>query len=122
MSDEGYQHDRFGTAIHRLLPKRGRPSASPRMDWQPCPQALRSHDRDDLVLYLGYAPEAAGEVQKMVKQERMCCAFLTFDLHAQADTICLTITAPEAARESTDVLFGQFLPGDGTPKYGSVFG
>ncbi len=83
-------------------------------------KALRSHDRDDLVLYLAYAPEAAGEVQKMVEQERMCCAFLTFDLHEQADTVCLTITAPEAARESADVLFGQFLPGDGTPKYGSV--
>jgi hypothetical protein len=69
-------------------------------------KALRSHDRDDLVLYLAYAPEAAGEVQKMVEQERMCCAFLTFDLHEQADTVCLTITAPEAARESADVLFG----------------
>ena len=53
-------------------------------------KALRSHDRDDLVLYLAYAPEAAGEVQKL--------------------------------RVPDLLLFGQFLPGDGTPRYGSVSG
>ena len=53
-------------------------------------KALRSHDRDDLVLHLAYAPEAAGEVQKL--------------------------------RVPDLLLFGQFLPGDGTPRYGSVSG
>jgi hypothetical protein len=74
-------------------------------------EALRSSARDDPVLPLLYAPEAAGEVQKMVEQERICCAFLTFDLDERADAVCVTITAPEAARDSADILFGQFLAG-----------
>jgi hypothetical protein len=59
-------------------------------------EALRSSARDDLVLRLLYASEAAGEVQKMVEQERICCAFLIFDLDERADAVCATITAPEA--------------------------
>jgi hypothetical protein len=74
-------------------------------------EALGSSARDDPVLPLLYAPEAAGEVQKMVEQERICCAFLTFDLDESADAVCVTITAPEAARDSADILFGQFLAG-----------
>jgi hypothetical protein len=72
-------------------------------------RALRSHLRDDLVLSLAYAPEAAAEVRKMVEQERICCAFLTFDLKEESDCIRVTITVPEAARASADMLFGHFL-------------
>jgi hypothetical protein len=67
--------------------------------------------RDDLVLRLIYKPEAAGEVRRMIEQERRCCAFLVFDLDQQPDALCVTVTAPEAAREAADVLFGQFLAG-----------
>jgi hypothetical protein len=76
-------------------------------------RALRTHMRNDLVLRLVHAPEAAGEVRKLVEQERMCCAFLTFDLDQRPNAVSVTITAPEAARDSVDVLFGNFLSGFG---------
>jgi hypothetical protein len=72
-------------------------------------KAMRSHARDDLVLSLAYAPEAAADVRKMVEQERICCAFLMFDLKEEADCIRVTITVPQAARDSADMLFGHFL-------------
>jgi hypothetical protein len=70
---------------------------------------LRSHERRDLTLDLVYAPEA--RVREMVRNERVCCPFLTFDLHEQPHEIRLTITAPEAARETADMLFEQFVAG-----------
>jgi len=72
--------------------------------------SLRGHERRDLVLDLRYAPEAAARVGEMVRNEQACCSFLTFDLRETSDEIRLTITAPEAARETADVLFQQFLP------------
>lgn len=72
-------------------------------------RALRSDARDDLVLRLYYVPEVYDEVQRMVELERRCCSFLTFDLDQRPDALCVTITAPEAVRDSIDMLFGQFL-------------
>jgi hypothetical protein len=72
-------------------------------------RALRNHARDDLVLGLAYAPEAAADVRKMVEEECLCCAFLMFDLKEEADCIRVTITAPQAARDSANMLFGHFL-------------
>ena len=74
-------------------------------------RALRTHARDDLVLGLDYAPEAAADVQKMVEEERICCAFLTFDLKEEADCIRVTITVPQAARDSANMLFRPLLSG-----------
>jgi hypothetical protein len=51
------------------------------------------------------------QTPRAAKQERRCCAFLVFDLDQQPDSVCVTITAPEAAREAADVLFGQFVVG-----------
>lgn len=70
---------------------------------------LREHTRDDLVLRLLYAPEAADEVRRMIEQERLCCAFLMFVFDQRPDAVRVTITAPETAREAADMLFGQFL-------------
>jgi|SRR4051794_39093219 hypothetical protein len=72
--------------------------------------ALQRHSRDDLVLRLVYSRDAAGELRRMVEQERECCAFMTFELAESADAVRVTITAPEAVRGSVDMLFGQFLP------------
>jgi hypothetical protein len=72
---------------------------------------LQKYSRDELVLRLVYAPQAAEEVRQMVEQERECCAFLAFDLTEGTDAVRVTITAPEAARGSAGLLFGQFLPG-----------
>jgi hypothetical protein len=74
--------------------------------------SLREYTRDDLLLRLFYAPEATGEVWRMVEQERLCCAFLTFDLDQRPDAVCVTITPPETAREAADMLSGQFLSGE----------
>jgi hypothetical protein len=71
--------------------------------------ALRSHERRDLVLDLRYAPEAAERVREMVRNEQACCSFLAFDLREQPDEIQLVITAPEAAREAADMLFEHFV-------------
>jgi hypothetical protein len=73
--------------------------------------ALRDHVRDDLVLRLAYAAHAAEDLQWLLAQERICCAFLTFDLDQRPDAVCVTITAPEAARESADMLFEPLFGG-----------
>ena len=72
--------------------------------------ALRSQTRRDLELELVYAADAAERVREMVRRERDCCAFLTFDLDQRSDEIRLTIKIPERARDAADMLFGQFLP------------
>lgn len=84
-----------------------------RIAWIEClaRKSLREHVRDDLVLRLIYKLEAAGEVRRMLEQERKCCAFLAFDLDQQPDAVCVTITVPEAAREAAEGLFGHFLGG-----------
>jgi len=71
--------------------------------------ALRRYERRDHVLELSYALEARERVHEMVRNEQACCAFLAFELHETGNEICLTITAPETAREAADTLFEQFV-------------
>jgi hypothetical protein len=73
--------------------------------------ALLRHERRDLTLILVYALDAADRVQELVKREQTCCAFMSFHIEETPDEIRLTITSPEEAREATDVLFEQFVPG-----------
>jgi hypothetical protein len=70
---------------------------------------MRSYDRDDLVLNLRYASEAASRVREMVRKEQACCSFLTFEMHERPDEVRLTIRAPEDARASVDALFEPFV-------------
>ena len=70
---------------------------------------MRSYDRDDLVLNLRYAPEAASCVREMVRKEQTCCGFLTFEMHEFRDEVRLTVTAPENARAVADALFEPFI-------------
>jgi hypothetical protein len=82
--------------------------------------ALRSYDRQDLVLNLRYAPRAADRVREMVRREQECCGFLTFAIREDLDEIRVTITAPEHAREAADLLFDQFVASMPTkPVFGS---
>jgi hypothetical protein len=69
---------------------------------------LRSSERRDLVVELHYALEAADRVREMVRRERACCAFLTFDLQETSEEIQLIIRAPEEARGAVDMLFAVF--------------
>jgi len=71
---------------------------------------LRRAERRDLELELHYALETADRVREMVRRERACCAFLTFDLQETSGEIQLIIRAPEEARGALDMLFGQFSP------------
>jgi hypothetical protein len=71
--------------------------------------ALRSYDRENLVLNLQYAPEAASCVREMVRKEQACCSFLTFEMQEHPDEVRLTIRAPEDARASADALFEPFV-------------
>ena len=72
--------------------------------------ALRGYDRADLTLRLRYAPQAVQRVGELMRQERACCAFLTFEMHKERDVVTLTIKAPEEARTTVDALFEPFLP------------
>ncbi len=71
-------------------------------------RALKTVRRDDLRLELAYAPSALADVRQMIAQEQACCAFLSFDLTEGADALTLTITAPEAARDAAELVFGPF--------------
>lgn len=68
-------------------------------------RALRSYRRDDLILQLTYAPDAADDVREMVAKEQACCAFLNFATREDAAGLQLVITAPESARVAAELVF-----------------
>ncbi|WP_380871874.1 hypothetical protein [Sphingomonas sp. DBB INV C78] len=71
-------------------------------------RALRMSRRDDLRLELDYAADAIADVRQMIAQEQACCGFLTFDLTQRSDALIIAITAPEAARDAAEIVFGPF--------------
>lgn len=62
------------------------------------------------MLTLTYAGDVLAELLDLVAKERECCAFLGFDLRQRDQSVVLTISAPAAAAESADLLFGHFAP------------
>ena len=68
-------------------------------------RALRSTRRDGARLHLTFAPEARAEVEELVRLERVCCAFLSFDVRDEPSGIELTITAPNTG-SADDLLSG----------------
>jgi hypothetical protein len=72
-------------------------------------RALRGHHRDDLVLHLTYAADAADDIREMIDKEKACCAFLDFATCEDAAGLQLTVTAPEEAREAADLVFEPFV-------------
>lgn len=71
-------------------------------------RSLQGARQDDLRLELDYVPAAIDDVRRLVAQEQQCCGFLAFELREQNDVITLSITAPEAAREAAEMVFGPF--------------
>lgn len=71
-------------------------------------RALKKARRQDLRLELDYAPSAIADVRQMIAQEQACCAFLSFDLVEEREVLRLIITAPGAARDAAQTLFGPF--------------
>lgn len=71
--------------------------------------ALLAHRRDDLRLELTYAAAARERVVSMVRAERACCGFLTFDIREETGGIRLVIEVPDAARAAAENAFDAFL-------------
>jgi hypothetical protein len=82
----------------------------PRLAWiaELARDGLRRAERRDLVLELHYTLEAADRVREMVRRERACCAFLTFELRETSEEIQLIIRAPKEARGAVGMLFTAF--------------
>ena len=74
---------------------------------------LRSHRVDGRTLQLTYDAAVAQQVACIVELERVCCAFLDFELKASANGVELTITAPEQEVTDAQWFFTQFLPQTG---------
>lgn len=72
-------------------------------------EALRSRRRNGHRLELIYARDALDRVRDMVAREQDCCAFLTFDLRTEEDSVRLVIEAPEHERDMLDTVFEPFL-------------
>jgi len=74
--------------------------------------ALRGYERNGLVLTLRYDATAAERVREMVRRERDCCGFLTFDYREDANEVVVTISAPPEAQVAAETMFEQFVTPD----------
>ena len=74
--------------------------------------ALRGYERNGLVLTLRYDAAAAERVREMVRRERDCCAFLTFDYREDDGDVVVTISAPPEAQVAAETMFEQFITPD----------
>ena len=77
---------------------------------------LREVRRDGLRLELTYALEARADVLELVRREQACCAFLSFQVHDDADAVRLTVTAPQEALGAEADLFDAIQAGAFQPK------
>ncbi len=78
--------------------------------------ALKESRHEGLRLELTYDRAARDDVLQMVRNEQECCAFLTFTVREEPDTIRITIDAPEAARDAGDAVFAPFLSDESGPR------
>jgi len=69
---------------------------------------LESH-RLDMSLDLTYSLSATAELHDLVRLEEECCPFLCFRLQPGETSIKLSITVPESARDSVNMLLEPFL-------------
>jgi hypothetical protein len=74
-------------------------------------RGLIDHRRDGRQLRLRFDPAVAGEVEELVRLERACCAWLSFDLHRSNTTLELTITAPPGAEDAMPEIHAVFAVG-----------
>jgi len=73
-------------------------------------EGLRGWRRNDLLLELRYRAAVGDRVRELARKEAECCPFLALQVSEGDGEVCLTITAPEAARDLVDSLFAQFVP------------
>lgn len=71
---------------------------------------LLSHRLKASTLRLLYRAQFRDELLEIIAAERICCAFLRFDLHDTADGLELLIESPAGTDVEARWLFDQFLP------------
>jgi hypothetical protein len=69
-------------------------------------QALIEGSRHGGRLELRFRPEAADDLRELVRAERECCPFLSFEIDARADEVGLTVTGPTEAAPTLDLMLG----------------
>jgi hypothetical protein len=72
-------------------------------------EGLLAHSRSGATLELRYRGDVRDRVHQMVEKESACCAFLTFAVIDLPDGVRVTITAPEGAGDSIDLLLQPFV-------------
>jgi hypothetical protein len=70
--------------------------------------ALIGARRQGRSLVLTYKPKYAAPVRELIRRERQCCAFLSFDLREAADDVTLVIGVPESAGDGIDAILAPF--------------
>lgn len=70
--------------------------------------ALIGARREGRSLVLTYKLEHAARARELVRRERQCCAFLSFDLKEAADDVTLVIGVPENAVDCIDAILAPF--------------
>jgi hypothetical protein len=71
--------------------------------------ALRSYERDGLVLRLRYDASYSDRVREMVRREQECCGFLSFETERAGEEIVVTVAAPAEASVAAEAMFDQFV-------------
>lgn len=69
--------------------------------------ALIEGARRDDRLELRFRPEAAADVRDLVRAERECCPFLSFEVEPSGEEVRLAVTGPAEAAPILDALLGQ---------------
>lgn len=67
-------------------------------------RSLLRHRLEGNTLHLAYQAGAGDEVRAIVELERVCCAFLDFNVAQSKDEIVLSIQVPEDAGEASQLL------------------
>lgn len=75
-------------------------------------RALLNSRREGRSLILSYSGDALTDVERLVQQEKECCAFLDFNITMANARIILTITAPADAENMLDNVFEPFEQGN----------
>ena len=70
-------------------------------------EALIEGARRDDRLELRFRPEAAADVRDLVRAERECCPFLSFEVEPSGEEVRLAVTGPAEAVPILDALLGQ---------------
>lgn len=70
--------------------------------------ALIAARREGRSLVLAYRPEHAAIVRELVRRERRCCAFLSFDFKEAAAAVALVIGVPERVSDDIETILEPF--------------